>query len=47
MPKQLPETANFLKQAERDVRLEGVWPLARLERLSEALGEQSGELFAR
>lgn len=46
MPKQLPETANFLKQAERNVTLEGVFPLARLERLSESLNDNSGELFA-
>lgn len=47
MPKQLPETANFLKQAERNVTLEGVFPLARLDRLSEVLSDNSGELFAK
>lgn len=47
MPKQLPETVDFLKQAERNVRLEGVWPLAGLERLSEVLSDNSGELYAR
>ncbi|MDH3343121.1 MAG: YceD family protein [Gammaproteobacteria bacterium] len=46
MPKQLPETTNFLKQAERNVTLEGVMPLARLERLSELLSSNSGELSA-
>ncbi len=47
MPKQLPETTNFLKQAERNVTLEGVMPLAKLERLSEVLCDNSGELSAR
>ena len=46
MPKQLPETTNFLKQAERNVTLEGVMPLAKLERLSELMSDDSGELFA-
>lgn len=47
MPKQLPETTNFLKQAERDVTLEGAMPLVKLERLSEVLCGNSGELFAK
>ncbi len=47
MPKQLPETTNFLKQAERNVTLEGVMPLAKLERLSEVVSGDSGELFAK
>ena len=47
MPEQLPETADFLKQAERNVCLEGVYPLARLERLSAALCDSKGELHAR
>ena len=47
MPKQLPETTNFLKQAERNVTLEGVMPLAKLERLSEVLCGNSGELIAK
>jgi len=47
MPKQLPETANFLKQAERNVTLEGVYPLVKLERLTESLSDNSGELFAK
>lgn len=47
MPKQLPETTNFLKQSERNVTLEGVMPLARLERLSEVLCGNSGELSAK
>ena len=47
MPKQLPETTNFLKQAERNVTLEGAMPLAKLERLSEVLCGNSGELSAR
>lgn len=47
MSKPLPETANFLKQAERNVTLEGTLPLNRLERLSEFLHDNSGELFAK
>lgn len=47
MPKPLSETVDFLKQAERNVRLEGAWPLAELERLSEELSNNSGELYAR
>ena len=47
MPKQLPETTNFLKQAERNVTLEGTMPLVKLERLSELLCNNSGELFAK
>ena len=46
MPKQLPETTNFLKQAERNVTLEGVMPLAKLERLSDVLSDNSGDLTA-
>ena len=46
MPKQLPETTNFLKQAERNVTLEGTMPLVKLERLSEVLCGNSGELTA-
>ena len=47
MSEQLPEIADFLKQAERNVSLEGHLPLARLERLSEALCDTAGELHAR
>ncbi|MCW8830862.1 MAG: YceD family protein [Gammaproteobacteria bacterium] len=47
MPKQLPETTNFLKQAERNVTLEGTMPLVKLERLSEILCGNEGELFAK
>jgi uncharacterized protein len=47
MSEQLPETADFLKQAERNVSLEGDYPLARLERLSAALCDTTGVLHAR
>lgn len=47
MPEQLPETADFLKQAERSVSLEGSIPLASLERLSAVLSDNEGELRAR
>jgi uncharacterized protein len=44
--RQLPETLNFIKQAERNVSLEGCWPLAELNRLGEELNDTSGELVA-
>lgn len=44
--RQLPETLDFLKQAERSVSLEGRWPLAELSRLCDALNDTSGELVA-
>lgn len=47
MPEQLPETADFLKQAERNVSLEGVFPLASLERLGAVLSDTEGELRVR
>lgn len=47
MSKQLPENTNFLKQAERDATLEGFMSLTKLERLSEILADDSGELFAK
>jgi len=46
MLEQLPETADFLKQAERNVSLEGNYPLARLDRLATALCESEGEIQA-
>lgn len=47
MSEQLPETADFMKQAERNVGLEGGFPLAELERLSSILCDTAGELHAR
>jgi uncharacterized protein len=47
MPELLPETADFLKQAERTVSLEGRFPLAGLERLIAILCDTEGELVAR
>ena len=47
MLEQLPETADFLKQAERSVGLEGDYPLTRLNRLAAALCETEGEIHAR
>lgn len=46
MSQQLPETADFLKQVERNVSLEGVFPLARLERLSAVSCDTAGVLHA-
>jgi uncharacterized protein len=45
-PRQLPETLNFIKQVERNVSLEGYWPVSKLKRLSETLNDTSGELLA-
>ena len=47
MSEQLPEIADFLKQAERNVSLEGDYSLARLERLSATLCDTAGELHVR
>ena len=47
MPEQLPETADFLKQAERSVSLAGEYPLAKLKRLSALLCDAGGSLHAR
>ena len=47
MSEQFPETADFLKQAERNVSLEGNYPLASLERLCAALCDTAGELHVR
>lgn len=47
MPEQLPETADFLKQAERSVSLTGSYPLALLDRLGAVLSGTHGELNAR
>ena len=40
--KMLPESANFLRQVELNRKIEGEYPLARLERLSEALLNNDG-----
>ncbi len=47
MSQPLPETADFMKQAERNASLEGSLPLTRLERLSATLCDTTGELHAR
>jgi len=44
MPKQLPETLNFLRQVERHYRFEGQLPVAKLSRLSEVLHSDSGSI---
>jgi uncharacterized protein len=46
MSSRLPETLDFLKQAERRVSLEGLWPLAELNRFCDTLNDTSGELAA-
>jgi len=46
MSSRLPETLNFLKQAERNVSLKGQWPLAELNRLHDLINDTSGELAA-
>jgi len=44
MPKQLPETLNFLRQVERHYRFEGEVPVARFSRLCEVLHSESGRI---
>jgi len=44
MPKQLPETLNFLRQVERNYRFEGELAVAKLSRLSEILHSDSGSI---
>jgi uncharacterized protein len=46
MQKKLPETVDFLKQVERNACFEGVWPVARFERLAEAICNDQGEVTA-
>jgi len=44
MPKQLPETLNFLRQVERNYHFEGKLPVASLSRLCEMLHSDSGSI---
>lgn len=44
MPKQFPETLNFLRQVERNYRFEGELPVTRLSRLCEILHSDSGNI---
>ena len=47
MQKKLPENVDFLKQVERNILIEGAWPVAKLERLADALCNNQGEVTAR
>ena len=47
MQKKLPETVDFLKQVERNACFEGVWPVARFERLAEAICTARGDVAVR
>jgi uncharacterized protein len=47
MQKKLPETVDFLKQVERNACFEGVWPVARFERLAEAICTTRGDVAVR
>ena len=47
MLKKLPESVDFLKQVERGASYEGVWPLARFERLAEVICSNRGEVRAK
>ena len=47
MQQQLPESADFLRQARQQGHLEGTLPIARLDRLRESLNSDAGELVAR
>jgi len=44
MQTQLPETMNFMRQVERNYRYQGALLLSRLDRLSEVLLDNSGEI---
>lgn len=47
MQTQLPETANFVRQVELNRTIEGVYPLSKMERLSEALLSDEGYITAK
>jgi uncharacterized protein len=46
MQRELPETANFIRYAERDRSFEGDWPVARFERLKPVLNTDQGTVHA-
>ena len=46
MQRELPETANFIRYAERDRGFEGDWPVARFERLKPVLNTDQGTVHA-
>jgi DUF177 domain-containing protein len=47
MPVILPESVNFLRQVERNRKIEGSYPLVKLNRLSEALLSSDGYVTAK
>jgi len=47
MQRELSETANFIRCAERDCSFEGDWPVARFERLKSVLNTDQGTVHAR
>ena len=44
MQRELSETANFIRQAERNSSFEGVWPVAKFERLKPVLNSDQGDV---
>lgn len=44
MQHELLETANFIRQVERNSSFEGVWPVAKFERLKALLNSDQGEV---
>lgn len=46
MQRQLPEVVDFLKQVDKNSCFEGNWPLARLERLRQAICSDEGDITA-
>jgi uncharacterized protein len=46
MQRELPESANFIRCAERDRSFEGDWPVARFERLIPVLNTDQGKVHA-
>lgn len=46
MQRQLPEVVDFLKQVDKNSCFEGNWPLVRLERLTQVINNNAGEISA-
>ena len=47
MLQQMPDMVNFIRQAEYQACIEGSWPIAKMERLTDLLSAKTGELTAR
>ena len=47
VPRELPETANFVRQVELNRTIEGTYPLAKFSRLNEVLASSDGDVTAK